>query len=88
MSKESFIAFTLGIVVSAGIFWIVSVDKSAWTRSGSVNLLEQTGRVTTSEGVRWYISDNAIITQTMWDALDQLDVEYLMIEDHVILITP
>ena len=85
--RNTILEFTLVVILIIAVVYIGSRDIRSWSKSGSTEILKEHGRLTISEGVNWYISEEAVLTQPMWEALDVLDIEYIMIENHVILIS-
>ena len=76
-----------GLVLATSIFWLNNQDTRLWSKSGSAQFLEEKGYVTAGEdGNTWFISKNNIISNDTWRALDKLDIEYLMLDNQIIVI--
>lgn len=85
--KNTLQGVALGVALAMLLVWTSTVETRAWTRSGSTALLKETGTLNSVAGERWYVSEKPELTPVMWDALKKLNVNYVMIENHVIELT-
>ena len=88
--KNTILSAIIGSVITVLIVWAATVDTTNWTKSGSkAYLLSMPNSYITvdGEGSTWYISPKQSLSQKQWEALDNLNIEHLLLNDFPIIIT-